>query len=185
MWNKSIGFLKTLRRTPKYLYRFYLAKTNPVEYAKRLGVCLGEGTRIFSSDVRIFGSEPFLVRLGRNCFVTDGVRFLTHDGAVLTLREKYPNADIIAPIIAGDCVFFGVNSIILPGVTIGNNVIIAAGAVVTKDIPSNSVVAGCPAKIIKTFDQYEQSLRNKSLDCGNLTFNEKRQFLLDKFPPRQ
>lgn len=52
----------------------------------------------------------------------------------------------------GNDVWIGGNVTILPGVTIGNNVVVAAGAVVTKDIPDNCVVAGVPAKMIKTID---------------------------------
>lgn len=56
------------------------------------------------------------------------------------------------PVIIGDDVWIGGNCTILPGVTIGSNVIIAAGAVVTKDIPDNSVVAGVPAKVIRQLE---------------------------------
>ena len=53
------------------------------------------------------------------------------------------------PVTIGDDVWIGGNCVILPGVTIGNNVIVAAGAVVTKDVPGNCVVAGVPARIVK------------------------------------
>ena len=49
----------------------------------------------------------------------------------------------------GRCCFIGVNAIIMPGITIGDEVVVGSGAVVTKDVPSNSIVAGNPAKIIK------------------------------------
>ena len=49
----------------------------------------------------------------------------------------------------GDDVWIGGNCTILPGVTIGSNVIVAAGAVVTKDVPDNCVVAGVPARVVK------------------------------------
>ena len=55
-----------------------------------------------------------------------------------------------APIVIGKNVWIGANATIVPGVTIGNGSIIAAGAVVTKDVPENVVVGGVPAKIIKT-----------------------------------
>ena len=54
------------------------------------------------------------------------------------------------PIIIGDNVWLGINSIILKGVTRGDNAIVAAGSVVTKNVPPNSIVAGNPAKVIKT-----------------------------------
>lgn len=61
------------------------------------------------------------------------------------------------PVTLGDDVWIGGNCTILPGVTIGNNVIVAAGAVVTKDIPDNSVVAGIPARVIKTLENSHQN----------------------------
>lgn len=56
------------------------------------------------------------------------------------------------PVTVGEDVWIGGNCTILPGVTIGNNVVVAAGAVVTKDVPDNCVVAGVPAKILKTLE---------------------------------
>jgi maltose O-acetyltransferase len=57
---------------------------------------------------------------------------------------------IAKPVNIGNDVWIGGNVVILPGVTIGNNCVVAAGAVVTKDVPDNSLVAGVPAKVIKT-----------------------------------
>ena len=53
------------------------------------------------------------------------------------------------PVMIGDDVWIGANAVILPGVTIGRHCVVAAGAVVTKDVPDNSLVAGVPAKLIK------------------------------------
>ena len=61
----------------------------------------------------------------------------------------------------------------MPGVTIGDNVVIGAGAVVTKDIPSNSVAVGVPAKVIKTADEYLAKLKSESLHLGHLKGKEK------------
>ena len=54
-----------------------------------------------------------------------------------------------APVLIGDDVWIGARSVILPGITIGNNVVVAAGSVVTKDIPPYAVTVGSPAKVIK------------------------------------
>ena len=62
---------------------------------------------------------------------------------------------------------------IMPGVNIGNRVIIGAGAVVTRDIPDNSVAVGIPAKVIKTADEYFDKLKRESLHLGHLKGEEK------------
>lgn len=57
------------------------------------------------------------------------------------------------PVKIGKNVWVGAHATILPGVMVGDNAVIAAGAVVTKDVPANAVVAGVPAKVIKTIEQ--------------------------------
>jgi hypothetical protein len=69
----------------------------------------------------------------------------------------------------------------LDGVTIGSNVVIGAGAVVTKDIPDNSVVGGVPAKVIKTADEYLEKLKSESLKLGHLKGQEKDKKLMEHF----
>ncbi|MHB9292830.1 putative 2,3,4,5-tetrahydropyridine-2,6-dicarboxylate N-acetyltransferase [Hollandina sp. SP2] len=107
------------------------------------------------------------IRIGRNVFINSGCRFqdqggisigdgvlighnvvlatLNHDLAPEKRATLHP-----APIVIGTDVWIGASAIILPGVTIGDGAIIAAGAVVTKDVPANTIVGGVPAKIIKT-----------------------------------
>ena len=69
--------------------------------------------------------------------------------------------------------YIGVRSIILPGVHIGNNCIIAAGSVVSKDVPDNSVVGGVPARFIKTADEYLKGIKERNLHLGHLSGEEK------------
>ena len=59
------------------------------------------------------------------------------------------------------------------GVTIGDNVVIGAGAIVTHDIPDNSVAVGVPARVIETADEYLEKLKARSLHLGHLTWEEK------------
>ena len=96
-----------------------------------------------------WSTEPWIISLGKNVHITDGVKFLTHDGGTLLYRNIIPDLEITKPITIGDDVYIGNNVILLPGVNIGNNVIIGAGAVVSRDIPSNSVAVGVPAKVIR------------------------------------
>ncbi|MDD2956706.1 MAG: sugar O-acetyltransferase [Oscillospiraceae bacterium] len=70
----------------------------------------------------------------------------------LSPKGRRGHLAVAKPVIIGGDVWIGCNCTILPGVTIGNNVVVAAGAVVTKDVPDNCVVAGVPAKIIKRLE---------------------------------
>lgn len=131
-----------------------------------------------NSDVHLYGqvawgSEPWIITLGSNVHITDGVRFLTHDGGTLLFRHRVPDLEITKPICVGDNVYIGNNVILLPGVTIGNNVIIGAGAVVSRSIPDNSLAVGVPARVIKTTDEYFDKIQNESLHLGHLTGEEK------------
>ena len=63
---------------------------------------------------------------------------------------------IPAPIHIGRHVWIGANATVLPGVTIGEGAIVAAGAVVTKDVPKNTMVGGVPARVIRTIDEEER-----------------------------
>lgn len=64
----------------------------------------------------------------------------------------------------------------MPGVTIGDNVIIGAGSIVTKDVESNSVVCGVPAKKIKTIDEYKEKIQNKVYPTAGMNFEDKKRF---------
>mgnify|MGYP004614413491 CR=1 FL=1 len=120
-----------------------------------------------------WNTEPWIITLGKNVYITDEVKFITHDGGTLLYRDIIPDLELTKPIIVGDRVYIGNNVIILPGVTVGNNVVIGAGSVVTHDVPDNSVIAGVPAKIIKTSDEYLNKLQKESLHLGHLVGNDK------------
>lgn len=109
------------------------------------------------------------INIGKNVFINSGCRFqdqggitigddtlIGHNVVLATLnhgfspgerKDMYP-----APIIIRKNVWVGANATVLPGVTIGENAVIAAGAVVTKDVPKNTVVGGVPAKVLNTID---------------------------------
>lgn len=150
----------------------YYRKRNPVEYAKRLGVNFPDGQLFIYGNVS-WSTEPWIIKLGKNVHITDDVKFLTHDGGTLLFRGEYPDLEITKPINVGNNVFIGNRVIILPGVKIGSNVVIGAGSVVSRDIPDNSVVAGVPARVIKSIDEYLDKLKKESLHLGTLTFKEK------------
>ena len=155
------------------------AKLDPVAFARRKGVKLGRGVRFYGMPH--LGTEPWLITLGDNVHVTKGVEFLNHDGATLILRKDTPDLEITKPIVIGSDVYIGVNSIILPGVTIGNRCVVGAGSVVSRSVPENSVVAGVPARVIKTVDEYEEKVKRESLHLGHLSARAKERALRDIF----
>ena len=106
------------------------------------------------------------ITIGKRVFINFGCKFqdqggifidddalIGHNTMIATLNHNFKPSDrgsmFSAPVKIGKKVWVGSNSTILPGVTIGDNSIIGAGSVVTKDVPPNTIVAGVPAKIIK------------------------------------
>lgn len=145
---------------------------------RKRGVKIGEGCVIFK-NVK-FGSEPYLISMGDNVRVTSNVKFITHDGGMWVLRNlhKLDNADKFGRICIGNNVHIGWDVTIMPGVTIGNNCVIGVGAIVTKDIPDNSVAVGVPARVIQSIDEYYLKNKDKVVYTKNLNRVEKKSFLL-------
>ena len=85
------------------------------------------------------------IAIGKNCTIARDVIISDYDAHNIDL----PNYEIASPITIGNHVWIGGRAIIRKGVTIGDDAIIAAGAIVTKDVPARSIVAGVPAKIMK------------------------------------
>ncbi len=155
----------------KVLYRI-----NRVRCLQKLGVNFGSNLHIFGT-VHV-GTEPWLITLGDNVYLTNGVRFICHDGGTLLFRHLVSDLEITKPIRLGDNVYVGNNVMFLPGSSVGSNVIIGAGAVVSGSIPSNSVAVGVPAKVIKTADEYFEKIKKESLHLGNLKGKEKDKALM-------
>jgi len=159
----------------RYILRLVLSKEH---YARKIGVKLGDNCRLIGNNN--FGSEPYLVTIGNHVSITQS-SFITHDGAVWIFRDKLPDIEVFKPITIGNNVFIGINCILLPGVTIGDNVIVGAGSVVTKDLDSNYVYAGIPAKKIKTIDEYNEGIRDICFHTKMISGSKKRNLLEEYF----
>lgn len=171
-----------IRYLYRKLYKLIIGKIAPVNYAKKIGVNFEGEITIYGSV--FFGTEPWLITIGNGCHITDGVKFITHDGGTLLFRKEIPDLEITKPIKIGNECYIGNNAIILPGVTIGNKCIIGAGAIVSKDIPDKSVAVGVPARVIKTTDEYLEKIKTESLHLGHLKGKDKDEALMNYYKYR-
>ena len=101
---------------------------------------IGECTQILSNAY--IGSHA---KIGDNCIVNNSSN-VDHDCVVGRGCHLAPSSALAGNVIVGDYSFIGTNATILPNICIGRNVTVGAGAVVTKNVPDNHIVAGCPAR---------------------------------------
>ena len=106
---------------------------------------------------------PHGIHIQENCLIASGVTILSHDHC-----KRVDNQPLLADTYIGKRCFIAVGATILPGVKIGDEVIVGAGAVVTKDVPSNVIVAGNPARIIRENIKMNEKaeLTNWSIESG-------------------
>lgn len=147
-------------------------------YRKYFGIKIGNNVRF--TGVPFFGSESYLIEIGDNVTITQNITFHTHDGGVGLFRKEYPGINIFGKIIIGNNVFIGSDSIILPGVKVGNNVIIATGSVISRDVLDNSVVAGVPARRIKSYDEYKNKCLRNAVYIFETDEIKRKKEILDK-----
>ena len=95
-------------------------------------------------------SHCWLIEIGDNVTLAPRVHILCHDAST----KAFLNYTKIGRVTIGDNVFIGAESVVLPGVTIGSNVIVGANSTVTHDVPDNTVVAGSPAKVLCSLEEY-------------------------------
>lgn len=119
----------------------------------RPGVHFGRGSQLTLGDDSMIGADSIIgsaaeVMIGRDVLMgPDVIIYTSNHGMRLGTPMRLQPMDV-APVFIGDDVWIGARCIILPGVTIGAGAVIAAGAVVTKDIPANAIVGGVPARVI-------------------------------------
>jgi acetyltransferase-like isoleucine patch superfamily enzyme len=168
---KLLNFTFRLR---DFFLRFIMSG---VDYARFKGVSVGHSCRIYTYG---FGTEPWLIRIGNKVTITSGVILLTHDGSTWLINDEKGRRYLYRRITIEDNVFIGVNSIIMPGVIISKNVIVAAGSVVTKSVPTGVIVAGNPAMIIGDFDTYKKKAQKDFVSDSDIDFSESYRNRIDK-----
>lgn len=133
---------------------------SPEKYARHIGVTIGKNCLI---DTRNWSTEPYLVQIGDNVQITHGVSIHTHGGGQ-AIRQFHPDFDVFGKVIIENWAYIGAFSQIMPGVTIGEGALIAAGSVVTKSVVPHTVVGGNPARHICTTEEYYE--KNKIFNVG-------------------
>lgn len=133
----------------------------------------------------IYANKNNKLKIGHFCSIADDVKFMLNADHPTNLVSTYPfkakvlndGTDAVSKgdIEVGDDVWIGYNSLILSGVKIGQGAVVAAGSVVTKDVPPYAIVGGVPAKVIKY--RFDEKLIEKllKLDYGKLTIEQIKQ----------
>lgn len=131
-------------------------------YLRKTGCSIGEDVTIYEpTKTYIDMTRPWLIEIGNHVKITEGVTILTHGYDWSVLKAVYGEVlGSAGSVKIGDNVFIGMRTTILKGVQIGNNVIIGANSLVNKSVPDNCVVAGNPAKVVMTLDEYYRKRKN-------------------------
>lgn len=117
----------------------------------KLGLAVGKNF-VRQEKTLIDQSHCWLITIGDNVTLAPRVHILAHDAST----KQALGYTRVGLVNIGDNVFIGASTTVLPGVNIGDNVVIGAGSVVSRDIPSGSVAAGNPARVICSYDEFVQ-----------------------------
>lgn len=161
-----------LRKIAMKLIGQYYSSNEMLEKLRSAGAIIGQDVRVYAPNkVRIDATAPYLLKIGDHVRICENVTILTHDYSWSVLKCHTPEDGLAgavlgaqSPVVIGSHVFIGMNATIMRGVTIGDNVIIGASSVVSKDCESGWVYAGNPAKKIMTIEEYYVKRRAKQLD---------------------
>jgi maltose O-acetyltransferase len=145
----------------------YVTPPFQVDYGRHVEI----GNNFYANMDCIFLDVNKII-IGDNVMVGPRVSFYTA-GHPIDAEIRIEELEFGLPITIEDNVWIGGSATILPGVTVGRNSIVAAGAVVTKDVPSNSIVGGNPARLIRVINQDDKQYWNKKKQEYQLKIKEK------------
>lgn len=165
----KIVFLKIKKNLPFYSSNHY------IKDLRRNGANIGDGCVFYKPNTILIDLTSLeFINIGNNVQITDGVKILAHDYSYSVVANLYN--EIFRPqkqTIIGNNVFIGMNTIVLMGSNIGDNVIIGAGSVVHGKLDSNYVYAGNPAKKICSIEEYKNKLQNNYEESAKCFFDLK------------
>lgn len=174
--------MKLIQKIQKLHFAVIWDGKDRAKYLKKKNILEEIGDNcIFQS--RNFPMDPKLVKIHDNVVIAANVYFVTHDAirhVLMNKNNKWYQMNI-GPIEIMDNVFIGLGTIIMPNVRIGKNVIVAAGSLVTKDIPDNCVYAGVPAKKIGDFENIELKREYDTQKYGKYNYDDLIRIKWDEF----
>lgn len=162
-----------------------------ISWLRSLGMVIGDNCTIYVPTKTVIDTQrPWMIEMGDNVQITEGVTILTHGYDWSVFKGK--DGDVLGSaghVLIGSNVFIGMNATILKGVTIGSEVVIGAGSLINKDVPSGCVVVGNPQRIVTDIDSYLFKRRKNQLKealdlytCWRRNSPEGRR---GKMPPRE
>jgi acetyltransferase-like isoleucine patch superfamily enzyme len=162
---------KFIERIRKFYWQVI---ATPEKQARHLGVKIGKQCLI---NTRYWPSESYLVTIGNHVQITHNVSIHTHGGGN-AIRQQHPDFDVFGKVVIEDWAYIGAFSQIMPGVTIGEGALVAAGSVVTKSVAPHTVVGGNPARYICTTEEYYERNVKYNINTKGKTLAEKKSILL-------
>ena len=149
-----LNFFKSLINKIYKAYRLRQYNSYTIaEYFIEQGAQIGEGCSIIANSL---GTEPYLIKIGNDVTIAQGVVFMTHDGGVWIAKDVDFNIQVFGPIIIEDNCVIGQNAILFPNIRIGRNSIVGAGSVVISDVPPDTIVMGVPARPFGSVAKYKE-----------------------------
>ena len=144
------------------------------DFFRQVGVKIGNNCRINSN---ILTAESYLIEIGDNVTISDHVAFVTHDNSISKIIKG--KSDLFGKIKIGNNCFIGSHTVIMYGVTLPDNTIVASGSVVTKSIcEENLIIGGNPARIISNWEKFREKSSKYAANIGGLSNNEKCEKLM-------